>query len=166
MTPGTASLARETRARRYRYGTRPAFWHKAELRFFPREWRARSTREFSSVLSTGITREMHTRVGAHPTRLIVPPVSILHTSLSNAERMASLGNNGKFQRTYERGDGTLSSPTEIFYAVPLPREFVKAHGHSVPWNRSAAAERRECTENRERFLLKKTTHDSQCESQL
>lgn len=59
---------------------------------------------FVGVINRNHARDAH----AHPiparsrSCLIVPPVSILHTSLSNAERVGSLGNNRKFQRTYER----------------------------------------------------------------
>lgn len=51
--------------------------------------------------------------------LIVPPVSILHTSLSNAERVLGLGNNGKFQRTYirDRDGGGMLPRSEKFNAV-------------------------------------------------
>lgn len=51
-------------------------------------------------------------------RLIVPPVSILHTSLSNAERAAHWRNNGKFQHTYERRRYAFLA--RDIYAVLLP----------------------------------------------
>lgn len=124
--PGTASLARETRARRYGYGTRPAFRHKGESRFFSREWRRPRSRaldkgNFVGVINGNHARDAHARPIPRFTRprLIVPPVSILHTSLSNAERLAHWETTAS-SSVHTRGGGTLSSPV-IFYAILLPR---------------------------------------------
>lgn len=85
----------------------------------------------------------------HSTRpcLIIQPVSILHTSLSNGERVAhweTTGSSNWFQRTYERRRVCL--PRSADSMPSCFHEFVKAHGHSVPRNRSAAVERRGRTE--------------------
>jgi len=68
--------------------------------------------------------------------LIVPPVSILHTSLSNAKRVLGLGNNGKFQRTYARKTARHAFSLWEIQCLPV---FAEAHRHSVPWNHTAAA---------------------------
>lgn len=137
-----------------KHGAKIRIWHKAGLSkrcLVSFRGNRDLTRKISSVLSTGITQG-DARACARPiprfTRpcLIVPPVSILHTSLSNAERVAHWETTRSSNvHTYIR-EATVCFPRSRYSMPSCFHEFVKAHRHSVPWNRSTAVERRERTE--------------------
>lgn len=128
--------------RRYGYSTRPAFRLTKRCLVSFREngasarW-GKFRRRYQRESRKGCTRAPIPR-STRPC-LIVPPVSILHTSLSNAEwligkqREVPTGSNVHTAVCFPRSGNSMPS---------CSHEFVKAHGHSVPWNRSAAIERR------------------------
>lgn len=162
MPPGTASLAGETRREDTEYSTRPAPRFKA--RFFSSGYHERARRgkfprcyqrESREGCTRAPCRDAFTSSPRFIPRTVVPNCSVrfhlTHVALEcRAGALIEKQRQVPNVHTIEKRQRIPSLAREKFNAVLLPRVFVKAHRHSAPRNRCAAAElpRASC----ERFL--------------